>query len=436
MGNKYKMKSLLEKFNLFSLGQKSFLLGAFFLASALPISGFFFLFAIIFSLINNKSTPFKGKWNYPLYLAIGLIIFSTINNTIFNFSSTAELDKTNIFVGIFNWIPLFFSFWGFQAYLKTDSQRKLFANYLFTGSIPVILSCILQYWFEIYGPFEAFNGLIVWFQKPLSGNTGVSGLFSNQNYAGLWLSAIWPFSIFISREFNKNVFLKICFIILSFLILYFTFLANSRNSVIGILISILILFKLKFFFIFILFILIFLGLYFSLVNFSIIRGFTPNSFLPIDLIEQIYNFRTTNLLDTARFEIWEKAIKLILEKPLLGWGASTFAIVYKLKGGFYEIQHTHSMPFELAYNFGIPLALILCSFSIYLLFKGWKIIINRNKNNFLYLDINLYWLTSLTIVFLSHVNDISYYDGKISLLIWILLAGVKCMNDEKDITIN
>ena len=75
-------------------------------------------------------------------------------------------------MGIFNWIPLFISFWGFQAYLQNKSQRELFAKYLIAGSIPVLISCILQYWFNIYGPFETLNGLIVWFQKPINGNMG------------------------------------------------------------------------------------------------------------------------------------------------------------------------------------------------------------------------------------------------------------------------
>ena len=146
------------------------------------------------------------------------------------------------------------------------------------------------------------------------------------------------------------------------------------------------------------------------------------------MLEQIYTFKISNLLSFPRFEIWSKATKLIFERPFLGWGASTFAIIYSLKGGFYEIQHTHNIPLELAYNFGIPLSIVLCTFSIYLLFRGWQILLIKEKN---YLDINLYWLTSLSVVFISHINDISYYDGKISLLIWILLAGVKCFMEEE-----
>ena len=86
------------------------------------------------------------------------------------------------------------------------------------------------------------------------------------------------------------------------------------------------------------------------------------------MLEQIYTFKTYNILDTPRFEIWSKATNLIFQRPFLGWGASTFAIVYSLKGGFYKIQHTHNIPLELAYNFGIPLSSCSLYFFYYIYF--------------------------------------------------------------------
>lgn len=423
------MEFVLKKYNLNLIGNQSFLIGTFFLASALPISGIFFIFAIVISFYKNKLNLFNDKWNYPLFFSIGLLIVSTLNSSIFNPPVEASKSESiSIIVGIFNWIPLFISFWAFQEYLKNKSQRELFAKYLIAGSIPVLTSCILQYWFNIYGPFETLNGLIIWFQKPINGNSGVSGLFSNQNYAGFWLSSIWPFSIYILRNIKKIISLKIIFFIISLFIFYLTILTNSRNGLISILISTTFLFKIKFFIILLLFILLFLVIYFYLINLSIIGNFHPNSFLPIEMLEQIYTFKISNLLAFPRFEIWSKATKLIFERPFLGWGASTFAVIYSIRGGVYDIQHTHNIPLELAYNFGIPLSIVLCTFSTYLLFRGWQILLIKEKN---YLDINLYWLTSLSVVFISHINDISYYDGKISLLIWILLAGVKCFIEEE-----
>ena len=83
-----------------------------------------------------------------------------------------------IWLDLLNWIPLFLLFFSAQIYLKKDKQRSIFSKVLIAGTIPVLISCALQSWFRIYGPFELFNGLIIWFQKELPATDyGVSGLY-------------------------------------------------------------------------------------------------------------------------------------------------------------------------------------------------------------------------------------------------------------------
>ena len=43
---------------------------------------------------------------------------------------------------------------------------------------------------------ELMGGLIVIFNKEIGNGQGVSGLFSNQNYTGIWLTLSVPFIIF------------------------------------------------------------------------------------------------------------------------------------------------------------------------------------------------------------------------------------------------
>ena len=135
-------------------------------------------------------------------------------------------------------------------------------------------------------------------------------------------------------------------------------------------------------------------------------------------------------MNLPRFEIWDKAVKLIAQRPLWGWGASTFAVLYITRGGIYKIQHSHSVPLELSYNFGIPVSLILFGFTISLIYKGWRDTSAKELNK---LSLNIYWLTSVTIVYFLQINDITYYDGKISLVMWILLSGLKCLIEEQKI---
>ncbi len=62
--------------------------------------------------------------------------------------------------------------------------------------------------------------------------------------------------------------------------------------------------------------------------------------------------------------------------------------------------------------------------------KSWVKIINQpyNKNNL----IDRALISSTMIAIFFHLNDIPYYDMKVSILIWTLLSGLKCILDEKE----
>ena len=94
-------------------------------------------------------------------------------------------------------------------------------------------------------------------------------------------------------------------------------------------------------------------------------------------------------------------------------------------------QHAHNIGLELAYNFGIPLALIMSFFIINILKNSYLIIYKNSKKTSDFL-INKAWFFSVIIIIVSHMNDVTYYDGKVSILIWTLLAGLKCIVEEKD----
>ena len=78
-------------------------------------------------------------------------------------------------------------------------KRKKAGLILVAGTFPVLISGFGQYFFEWTGPLEILNGLVVWYQRPLVDH-GLTGPFNNQNYAGAWLSLVWPFSIALLVE--------------------------------------------------------------------------------------------------------------------------------------------------------------------------------------------------------------------------------------------
>ena len=434
------MKFLIENFNFknkLKIGEQSFLTGVFFLPSALPISLIFFLVSMSISLNINKFQFFKDKYNQLLFVCSGLMIFSCINSTL-HLSEITNQTASNIFLGLANWLPLFILFYSSQIYLNNPEKRKIFSKVFISGSLPLIVSCILQSIFKIYGPFKTLNGLVVWFQEPIPKHLGVTGLFSNQNYTGLWLSIILVFLIYEIKSSKKNLQIKFIPAILIPLTAYFLILTDSRNALIGMLIGIFSFIKRKL----LLIIPLLLG-FFIVINKLIFNNLGQNyMFFEILLNDNLFNklfaFDFANFLNYPRIEIYSLASKFILKSPLLGWGPSTFHILYEREWltnnpGILEyprFQHTHNITFELAYNFGIPLAIIMCLFVCNILKNSLFIIYKKSKKDEQFL-INKTWFISVIIILISQINDVTYYDGKISILIWILLAGLKSLIEEK-----
>ena len=142
----------------------------------------------------------------------------------------------------------------------------------------------------------------------------------------------------------------------------------------------------------------------------------------------------TNLVELPRAQILLNTLKLISQKPLFGFGASTFPLVYFMftnpLDGSFEFNHIHNMPLQLAYDYGLPLSIALTSFVTFLFFKGFINIFRfKNSENFFN---NKCWLASCLVAILHHLSDITYYDGKISILIWLLLSGLKGIIEEEN----
>ena len=157
------MKIIKNNLNLLnSINNKSyffFKIGIILLPSAFPLGGLFLLIAISISALKRRSNFLKDKLNYPIILSTLLLIIISIyhSNNMFRgnfyginqtpFISESNKYTLNILLDIFNWIPLFLVYWGSQEFLNTPEKRLLFAKYLIIGTIPVIFSCIVQYWF-------------------------------------------------------------------------------------------------------------------------------------------------------------------------------------------------------------------------------------------------------------------------------------------------
>ena len=395
----------------FDFGYFSFQAGIFLLASAPFFSILFFLISLLRSKSFKAKAYLKDPWNYPFLLSGILMLISVIKLSNINENSINYVhDPFLSILGLFNWIPFFWIFWGLQIYLNTKEKRIKTIFLLISGSIPIIFTGLGQYFFKWYGPFEILNGLIIWFQRPLNSDMGLTGLFNNQNYAACWLVVVFPFTLVFLLK-SKEVKIKRVFSLIIFILFTLTtILTTSRNAFLGLAISSAILIRKRF-----LVIVIFFLAAILITNHEI-------------FLNQLQNLNFENLKAEERFEFWEQAFKLISERKLFGWGASSFPNVLYLKNGFSQSQHTHNLLLDIAFSYGIPISLLLNTSIYYLIYQS-LFTLNTKKNEEELHD--KAWISSIICYLSFHFFDLTYFDVRINLIFWILLAGIRNIIKEK-----
>ncbi len=400
-----------------------FYISIFLLPSAPFISSIILIFLGIKLNFKNKNY-FYDKWNIPFFFSGLLIIFSCLSNFLSrDFFYNQLYDSNLIWIGIFNWIPYFWAFWVFQQFTEKAKDRYTIGMFLLAGSVPVILTCLAQYFFKIHGPFSFLQGTITWYLRPIHSYNGMSGLFNNANYTGTWLNVILPFSIVLFFEKRKYLLKKLVSLFFIFFIIFCTIFTFSRNAVLGLIIGSTITLGYK----------SLKWILPSLVAISIPLitsiGLIPNQNL-INISKKIvpeiiWNYRFNsigieNLDNYGRIDIWNNAINFITEKPIWGWGSSSFPILYAATKDIYK-AHTHNLALELAISFGIPVTIIIISTFFLLFYFSKQKIFHKDKRD----PYEVAWWTTSLLIIISQMYDIQYYDIRIGLIFWLFLGGLR-----------
>lgn len=421
------IKNILDNIKTYGKGIEFnfFLIGIFLLVSAPSFSLLFLIYSIIISLKGNFKNLIKDKLNYILLGAAIIMITKSIFASLLSTNEITNWEPTLNWVGLGNWLPQFLIYFGAQLYVQNSFQKTLVAKILILGTVPLIFSCFTQYFLEWYGPYELFNGLVVWYQKARTElNQPITGLFNNPNYAGAWISMIWPFLLAYLYQKQKEKF-KLNFVIVFSLCILFIFaitLINSRGAWIGVFASIPLIFGQTV-------IIWFLPLVILIVvsiSLCTLPGVPLNiqiilcSLIPENILSNFSN-STLSFENISRFLIWDKAINLILEKPFFGWGAASFPSLYFSEYGVWK-GHPHNLFLELSISYGLLASFLIFTFIGILLFNSARKIysIRAIKNNF-----ERAWLASIFVFLILHSFDIVYFDLRISIIFWILLSGLK-----------
>jgi len=407
-----------------------FLSGLFFLPTSTFLGCLFLFPAGILGSLYNKENYFKSRWNLAFLLCGILMAINTfLQNIILNNDYKDIWEPSSSILGLANWIPFFWLFWSLQPYINSNIKRKYAAMVAISGTLPVLITGFGQYFFEWYGPFSFLNGLIVWYQKPLTAEDGLTGLFNHANYTGSWLNFIWPFCIALFLEKTQNSLKKtvsICFLTSVGLA---SFLTNSRNAWAGLFISVPIMIGTEsFIWLGALFLSIFIII--AICVFPFFEGNIQNNFRSIVPNKIWFEFSPLGFegLDIKRFDLLLNALKISLIRPIFGIGAGAFTAIFAYQSGFWK-GHSHNLLIELAISYGIPVTIILFTTTSFLLCKSCKLLFFKsNKKNTNIFD--KAWWVSIFIFAISQLVDIQYFDGRISIFYWILLAGIKNILDE------
>ena len=409
-----------------TLGFNLFCIGLFLLPSALFLAAISLLISLIFSTISNHKEYFKDVWNIPFFIG-GLIIFisalvhSLGNNTLLQY----EIDDNLSWIGLANWIPFFWCFWGFKYYLDSSQRRKLCSLILIAGTFPVLISGFGQYFFNWFGPMKTLFGSIIWFQRPIPQREGMTGLFNNANYLGAWLNLIWPFCLASLINTQRNFYEKLTIATFIFGTSLSLILTNSRSAWIGMVIGTSLTIGRKKYKLFLILISIFI-LLIGIVIFPIFGEF-PQLILSKVLPNQIW--LEFSDLEISRLDIWKKAFGYIFKNPIFGSGAGSFTALYKIDSSLWK-GHAHNLIIELIISYGLPGGLLIFG-NIFAMLRNAikKVFLTFTCNQNSIFDIA--WITSLIVLFFSQMVDVQYFDARISLSFWILLSGTRNLITEK-----
>ena len=418
-----------------NIGFCSFYLGIFLLPSAFSISSAFLLIAAFIGFFIKKNKILEDRLNYLFFIGIIFLFLSSIFNS-FNIIDLVDEKFSNPLIkhlGLFNWIPMILSFYGFQPYLESERMRKNTCLFFIFGTFPVFISILGQAFFEWHGPLSTLNGLIIWYQRPLyDGITRITGLFNNQNYLGSWLILIWPFclALFFKKEkflINKvTVFIFLVFTSVSII------LCASRAAWLALGLSLPIFLGFKS--IKIILPIIFLSGITLLLIFMPIFGEGFQIFIQNIIPRGIWdNFNSESYgVHLSRIDLWKNAIEIISKNPLFGTGASSFPSLIEKNTGIWS-SHPHNLPLELMVSYGIPATIFIISpFTIIICTAYFKTFI-RNNMNFKKNIFDRAWITSLILLTIANLVDMTYFDGRISIAGWTLLAGVRNITLKKNI---
>jgi len=333
-------------------------------------------------------------------------------------------------IGLANWLPFFWAFWGFQPYLATAAARRRLALWFVAGTVPVLVTGLGQMLLGWQGPFQLFGGAIIWWVQAGGNPPGrLSGLFEYANVTAGWLAMTWPLALAAwlqhARQWRAGGSLRLAWITsLAIVVAQVAALVatDSRNGWGALVLALPVVLGPGrwLWFLPVLLLALLPVLLATLPGVPAALQMPLRELVPQSIWGRLNDFNSQGVRPEAltRMSLWIMAVQLISQRPWFGWGAQSFGAIYQERAGYF-INHPHNIALDLAQSHGWPVALGLVGLVLWLL---WRTAAAGMASDRLFE--RAWWAATLVLVAL-HATDIPMYDSRLNIAGWILLVGLR-----------
>ena len=395
------------------LGWRCFQLGLLLLASSALLAGMLLLVALILGC-RQRLPWWRDRVNQVLLLVSVLMVLGCFT------ASSGWL----AWVGLANWLPFFWAFWGFQPYLASAPARRRVALWLVAGTVPVIVTGLGQLFWGWSGPFQILGGAIIWHLKAGGNPPGrLAGLFDYANIAGAWLALAWPFALAALLQRPQPWRKRLPALLITVGLVAAMALTDSRNAWGALVLALpLVAGPARWIWLLplLLLLLIPVGVA-SLPGVPLVLQAPARALVPGVIWERLSDleFAGRRPLAITRVNQWGVALQLVAERPWLGWGAAAFSVIYPLRTAGIWHGHPHNLPIDLAVSHGVLVAVLLVGLVLALQIQAAR---RGMASGALF---ERAWWAAFLVLMALHATDIPLYDSRINIAGWVLLCGLR-----------
>ncbi len=133
-----------------------------------------------------------------------------------------------------------------------------------------------------------------------------------------------------------------------------------------------------------------------------------------------------SLAADPRVTVWQIALDLMQERPWLGWGLGNYKFLYpprSIDPDYPQVFHPHNFWLLLGSEAGILLMLLLTIGVGYICFKGARLLVSNQLSPTDSALLQGYLLAFWGCVAFA-LFDVTFYDARINIINWFLLAGI------------